>query len=184
MENTTTYHRRVTCRFCGKTDLRFFLELGPMPLANSFLNSPEDFTDEPFFPLGLHFCENCSLVQILDVIDPAVLFRHYLYVTGTSSTIAAHNAKYAQTIVEMLNLTSSNLVVEVASNDGSLLKCFQPLDVRTLGVDPAVNVAQIARANGVETLAEFFSLATAEEDSARIRPSQGRDWQQCTGSRR
>lgn len=132
-----------------------------MPLANSFLRTPEEFAAEPFFPMGVYFCADCTLVQLLDVIDPEVLFRHYLYVTGTSETIARHNVAYAQTVVDLLSLGAADLVVEVASNDGSLLRCFQTHGVRTLGVDPALNVAEIARARGVETVAEFFSLETA-----------------------
>jgi hypothetical protein len=134
-----------------------------MPLANSFLKYPDDFAREPYYPLDIYFCEDCSLVQILDVIDPEVLFRHYVYVTGTSETIAAHNREYARTVIELLSLGSDDLVVEIASNDGSLLKCFQPHGVRTLGIEPATNIAEIAIASRVETINEFFNLATAEQ---------------------
>jgi SAM-dependent methyltransferase len=164
------YHKRASCRACGGGRLRQFLSLGLQPLANSFLKSPDEFADEPRYPLDVHFCDDCSLVQILDVIDPEVLFRHYLYVTGTSETIAAHNRVYAATVVDLLKLGADDLVVEVASNDGSLLKCFQPYGVRTLGVEPATNIAEIARAAGVETVNEFFNLVTAE----RVRRIYGR----------
>lgn len=163
MSESPVYHRRETCRACGERSLRLFLPLGNQPLANSFLKSPGEFADEQFFPLDTHFCESCSLVQIPDVVDPEVLFRHYLYVTGTSETIALHNRGYAKSVTEMQRLTSDDLVIEVASNDGSLLRCFQDLGVRTLGIDPATNVAAMARANGVETLNEFFNLAVAEQ---------------------
>lgn len=132
-----------------------------MALANSFLKSESEIANEPIFPLDVYFCQNCSLVQLMDVIDPEVLFRHYLYVTGTSDTIAAHNKQYARTIVDLQNMGADDLVVEVASNDGSLLRCFQELGVYTLGVDPAENVAEIARSRGVETVAEFFNRETA-----------------------
>jgi SAM-dependent methyltransferase len=145
------------------------LPLGNQPLANSFLKSPDEFTDEQFFPLDTVFCESCSLVHIPDVVDPEVLFRHYLYVTGTSETIAKHNQAYARAVTDMLWLTKNDLVIEVASNDGSLLRCFQDLGVKTLGVDPATNVAAMARANGVETINEFFNHETAK----RIRAERG-----------
>jgi hypothetical protein len=135
------YNKRKTCRACGSTSLRAFLQLGPTPLANAFLRSPEEFAGEQTYPLDVQYCEDCSLVQILDVIDPEVLFRNYIYVTGTSDTIAAHNVRYAHTVTELLGLGPSDLVVEVASNDGSLLKCFQKHNVRTLGVEPATNIA-------------------------------------------
>lgn len=161
MSSRPVYHRRETCRACGEKTLRLFLPLGSQPLANSFLRSHDEFANELFFPLDTHFCDTCSLVQIPDVVDPEILFRHYLYVTGTSETIARHNLAYAKAVCDMQNLTAQDLVIEVASNDGSLLRCFQDLGVRTLGVDPATNVAELARANGVETINEFFSLDTA-----------------------
>jgi SAM-dependent methyltransferase len=141
--------------------MRKFLSLGPTPLANSFLKQASEFENEPSFPLDVYFCPGCSLVQLLDVIDPQVLFRHYVYVTGTSTTIAEHNVRYAQAVVDLLRLNASDLVVEIASNDGSLLRCFQSHGVRTLGIEPATNIAQVARAAGVETVNEFFDRNTA-----------------------
>lgn len=163
MSKRPVYQRRETCRACGEKSLRLFLSLGTQPLANSFLKTPDEFATEQFFPLDTHFCETCSLVQIPDVVDPEVLFRHYLYVTGTSETIAEHNRGYAKSITEMQRLTGDDLVIEVASNDGSLLRCFQDFGVKTLGIDPAANVAAMARAKGVETVNEFFCLAVAQQ---------------------
>ena len=156
-----THHKRSTCRVCGNSELDLFLELGPTPLANSFIKSPDDFEDEQLFPLDVYFCPDCSMVQLLDVIDPEVLFRQYVYVTGTSDTMEAHNKEYAQTVVGFLKLGHDDLVLEVASNDGSLLKAFKKHKVRTLGVEPATNIAAIARKSGIETLNEFFNSAIA-----------------------
>jgi hypothetical protein len=150
------YARRTTCRACGGTGLRRFLELGPQPLANAFPADASEFASEKRYPLDVYFCETCSLVQVPDVIDPEVLFRDYIYVTGTSTTIAEHNVRYANTVVELVPLRANDLVVEVASNDGSLLRCFQPYGVRTLGIEPASNIATIAREAGVDTIDEFF----------------------------
>lgn len=163
------YHKRETCRGCKQKDLKYFLDLGPTPLANSFLKSEAEFADEESYPMNVCFCETCSLVQIMDVIDPAILFRDYIYVTGTSDTIAEHNKKYAATVVDYLKLDSASQVMEVASNDGSLLQCFQSHGVKTLGIEPAVNIAEMARANGVETVNEFLTFAT----SGQIRESYG-----------
>ena len=138
------HRRRVACRICGDDALRRILHLGSMPLANSFLRSTNEFRDEASYPLDVYFCETCSLVQLVDVIDPEVLFRNYIYVTGTSDTIAAHNIEYVQTLDDLLKLKPTDLVVEVASNDGSLLKCFKQSGVRTLGIEPATNIAQMA----------------------------------------
>ena len=98
------------------------------------------------------------------------MFAHYLYVTGTSDTIARHNIAYARTLTDLLRLESNDLIVEAASNDGSLLKQFQTLGVKTLGVEPARNIAEAARQNGIETVNQFFSLDVAR----RLRESYGK----------
>jgi C-methyltransferase C-terminal domain/Methyltransferase domain/Putative zinc binding domain len=139
------------------------------PLANAFPGVASEFEGEARYPLVVYFCEGCSLVQLLDVIDPEVLFRNYIYVTGTSETMAEHNGRYAKAVVEQVPLGPHDLVVEVASNDGSLLKCFQPYGMRTLGVEPASNIAELARAAGVETIDEFFDLEIAR----RLRQTKG-----------
>ena len=153
---TGVYHRRETCRACGGTGLEPVLDLGDQPLANALLRSPADFATEAVFPLELAFCRDCSLVQILDVVDPEVLFGHYLYVTGTSETIAEHNERYAEAVIAKLGLAGSDLVAEIASNDGSLLSCFKSRGVRVLGFEPARNIADMARARGIETVSRFF----------------------------
>ena len=159
----TGHTKRQTCRVCGGTQLTKFLSLGPTPLANAFLRSTDEFPAEQSYPLDVYRCEGCSLVQLLDLIDPGTLFSHYIYVTGTSETVAEHNRIYSKTIVELLKLQPGNLVVEVASNDGSLLKCFEPYGMRTLGIEPAENISELARSQGVETLTRFFNEATGRE---------------------
>jgi len=159
---------RRTCRICGGAGPRRFLSLGPTPLANSFLTTAEP-ADEMVFPLDVYFCPGCSLVQLLDVVDPEVLFRDYIYVTGTSDTMAEHNRGYAGAVGGMLGLGTRDLVVEIASNDGSLLDCFRRNGVRTLGVEPARNIAAQAIARGIDTVPEFFTLELAR----RLRAERG-----------
>ena len=163
------HHVRTDCRACGEEKLTRFLVLGPQPLANANLRDLSEADRELRFPLDVYFCESCALVQLVDVIDPEVLFRHYIYVTGTSETIAAHNIVYADTVINLLSLGADDLVVEVASNDGSLLRCFQARGVRTLGVEPATNIAEIARSHGIETVGDFFNGETGE----RLRVERG-----------
>jgi hypothetical protein len=160
---STKFRRRTNCRACDSADLRSVIDLGPTPLANSFLRTPQEFAHEESFPLGVYFCEGCGLVQLLDVVDPEVLFRDYIYVTGTADSIVAHNKKYAATVTQVLNLGSSDLVVEVASNNGQLLKCFKEHGVKVVGVEPASNIARMANDDGVETVNEFFSSQTAPQ---------------------
>ena len=163
------YYKRTCCRACEGDRLTLFLTLGPQPLANAFLSNPEEFAAERNYPLDVYYCESCSLVQLLDVIDPEVLFGHYLYVTGTSETITRHNVAYARTVTDLLRLRPHDLVIEVASNNGTLLKQFQALGVGTLGIEPAANLAEMARQSGIETVPEFFNFEMAR----RLRESYG-----------
>ncbi len=153
--------RRSECRACRGKRLKLFLNLGTVPLANSFLAAEQLAQPELRFPLEVYFCEDCCLVQLVHVVNPEVLFSHYIYRTGTNQTIAEHNRRLAETVVNERKLGPKELVVEVASNDGSLLSCFRERGVRTLGVEPAKNIAQIARDAGIETLNEFFDAASA-----------------------
>lgn len=150
------YHRRSSCRACGGTRLERVLSLGDQPLANALLSHVDDFEREAFFPLDLVFCQDCSLAQVPDVVSPEVLFGHYLYVTGTSETIGEHNERYADFVVSRLRLGAGALVAEIASNDGSLLSCFRDRGVRVLGIEPARNIAEMARRRGIETVGRFF----------------------------
>ncbi len=154
--------RRSECRACAGTRLLKFLPLGDLPLANSYLTAEQLNDPEPRFPLEVYFCEDCSLVQLLDVVDPEILFGNYLYRTGTNQTIVRHNAALAEAVVRKLGLGGASLVVEIASNDGSLLAAFRERGTRTLGVEPARNIAQIARDAGIETISEFFDGGVAQ----------------------
>ncbi|MEO7041289.1 MAG: class I SAM-dependent methyltransferase [Gemmatimonadaceae bacterium] len=154
---------RDDCRGCGGTALSRILALGETALANAFLGNDAEFATEQRFALDVYLCQSCGLVQLLDVIDPETLFRNYVYVTGTSTTMAAHNKAYAASVTERLGLGQDDLVVEIASNDGSLLRYFNSHGVRTLGVEPARNIARIARDAGIATVEEFFTSALAHE---------------------
>ncbi len=158
---------RSTCRGCAGGHLEPFLDLGQLPLANAYLRGDQLRQPEPTFPLVVYFCRGCTLVQLVHVVDPTVLFSTYLYRTGTNQTIAAHNDSLADAVVRRLNLGKQDLVVEIASNDGSLLQCFRNRGVRTVGIEPARNIAQLAREAGIETLGEFFNAATAAKVGAR-----------------
>ena len=155
------HHVRDRCRACGARALEMFLGLGEVALANAFLAGPAEIAGERRYPLEVYLCLECGLVQLADVIDPEVLFKNYLYVTGTSDTIAAHNQAYAAAVVELAHLGPRDQVVEAASNDGSLLACFQAHGVRVLGVEPATNIAGRANAQNVPTVNRFFDFDCA-----------------------
>jgi hypothetical protein len=170
MAETPEIVRRTTCRVCASTDLEPILSLGSMPLANAFLRSPLEFASERSYPLELYFCSACALMQLLDVVRADIMFRHYLYITGVSATQVTHTSSYARVLTERLGLGPKDLVVEIASNDGSLLRAFAAAGVQTLGVEPARNLAAEAAANGIETVAEFFTHALAR----RMRAERGK----------
>ena len=172
MEAIPDLVHRSDCRVCGHAGLAEILSLGQSPLANAFLESPAEFAAERRFPLDLYYCDRCGLLQLLDVVNPELLFRHYLYMTGISTTIAGHNRDYSRTLVDMLRLGPDDLVVEIASNDGSLLRCFKDLGVQTLGVEPASNLSARANAEGIETVNEFFSESFAESLASARRPAR------------
>ena len=172
MPDRAAHQRRTACRACSRTGLVEILDLGMQPLANAFLRAESEFAGEARFPLALYGCTTCGLLQLVDVIDPEVLFRQYIYVTGTSDTIAAHNRAYAGTVTQLLGLGGGGLVVEVASNDGSLLACFRDLGVRVLGVEPAGNIAAMAVARGIPTENVFFDRAQGERLRQRHGPAR------------
>jgi C-methyltransferase C-terminal domain/Putative zinc binding domain/Methyltransferase domain len=158
----------MRCRSCD-SELRPFLDLGTTPLANSFLREEHLSEPEPSFPLVVGFCEGCTLVQLMDTVPPERIFRDYVYVTATSSTVTEHFHALARQAVERFGLDRTDLVVEFGSNDGTLLKGFEPFGIRTLGVEPATNVAEIAERNGVRTVNEFFGPDVAR----RLQDTEG-----------
>lgn len=151
----------MDCRFCKKGNIFKFLELGTMALANSFLTEEDlKLAEEPSYPLDVYFCEECGLVQIGYAVPPDALFKEYIYFSATSDLVHRHAAYLAQTFKERFGLGGDSLVVEIASNDGTVLGYFKRAGVRVLGVEPAVNIAKAALEAGVETHNDFFDAAT------------------------
>lgn len=133
-----------------------------MPLVNSFLKESE-FSDERRFELAVGFCPNCTLVQLMEVIDPKELFEDYIYFSSTSKLLLQHSEETANDFTKRFELDSESLVLEVASNDGILLQFFKKLGVQILGVDPAKNIAKVANERGIRTIPEFFNYAFAKK---------------------
>jgi len=152
------------CRSCEKTDLEVFIDLGDMPLADRILTKDQLGQNEPFFPLEVAFCHDCTLVQITETVDPEILFdSDYPYFSSFSDHLLAHSRENALELIERKNLTSDALVVEIASNDGYMLRNFVEQGIPVLGIDPAPGPVAAARAAGVDSLQAFFGSALAEE---------------------
>lgn len=149
------------CILCGGSVAQF-LDLGRTPLANQFLTVDQLGDPEPVFPLRAGFCRDCRHVQLLDLVAPEKMFENYLYISSLSDTLRAHLDDLAEKVVKRHRLSSRDLVVDIGSNDGTLLSGFGRRGVKTLGVDPAVNLAGLARERGVDTITAYFDEETAE----------------------
>jgi SAM-dependent methyltransferase len=140
-----------------------FLRLGDLPLPDALLREDELDGPEPRFPLDLAVCAECSLVQLLGEVPPEQLFvDNYLYFSSYSDSLLEHAREHAQTLIAQRGLGPESLVVEIASNDGYLLRNFVERGIPVLGIDPAPTQADAAEAAGVPTLREFFGAEVAE----------------------
>ncbi len=154
------------CRSCGSDDLEVFLSLGSTPLADALVRPAAAGEPEARYPLDVAVCPRCSLVQILHEVEPRELFvDNYLYFSSYSPQLLDHARRHADNLVAGRGLDARSLVVEVASNDGYLLRNFVERGIPVLGIDPAPEQAAAASAAGVPTLAEFFG----GEMAARLR---------------
>ncbi len=151
------------CRMCKSENLKLFFDLGETALANSFLSKEELNKPELKYPLRVFFCENCGLSQLVDVVEPEILFRNYVYFSSGMPKLSDHFRNYAEEVVKNFISSKNDLVVEIGSNDGLLLGAIKNLGAKILGVDPARNIAKVANERGVETLLEFFSEKLAGE---------------------
>jgi len=141
-------------------------------LANSFLKKEELNNPESKYPLRVFFCEDCGLSQLVDVVDPSVLFRNYVYFSSEMPVLPEHFKNYAEEAVNNFVKSKNGLVVEIGSNDGLLLGAIKNLGARVLGVDPAENIAKIANERGVETIPDFFNEKLAKEIKEKYGPAK------------
>ena len=153
----------VLCRFCATSIERPFLDLGMSPLANSYLRPSELGRMEPFYPLQLFLCPECHLVQLDEFESPERIFTEYAYFSSVSESWLRHARDYALSVIERFGLGPRHQVVEIASNDGYLLRNFRERGIPVLGVEPARNVARAALEAGIPTVTKFFGVATARE---------------------
>ena len=152
------------CRSCGEPGLLPFLDLGTTPLADALVDTDGLDRDEARYPLRVAFCPHCTLVQILDEVDPQRLFvDNYLYFSSWSDRLLDHARQHAERLIVERGLDRHSLVLEIGSNDGYLLRNFVDHGIPVLGLDPAPGQALAANAAGVPTRAEFFGLDLARE---------------------
>jgi len=155
--------RTPSCRSCAAPLHHVFVDLGTSPLCESYV-SVERYNDpEPFYPLRAYVCETCFLVQLEEFVPPGDIFTEYAYYSSYSDSWVRHARDYVDGAVERFGLGKEHFVVEVASNDGYLLQHFVARGIPVLGIDPAANVAEVARKRNVPTRVTFFGEHAARE---------------------
>ncbi len=156
----------LACRFCRRPLRRAFVDLGMSPLANSYVRAEDLLKLEPFYPLKAYVCDGCFLVQVPEFESPEAIFGDYAYFSSYSETWLRHARIYVESMIERFGFGPASQVIEIASNDGYLLRFFQQRGVPVLGIEPAHNVAAAAEAAGIPTLVQFFGRRTADELAA------------------
>lgn len=160
---TTAPAARTACHGCGGERLHPVVDLGIVPLADALVDPADPPDPEPRYPLAVAFCEDCLLVQVRHHVPPPTLFvDNYLYFSSYSRDLLDHARRHAEGLIEARRLDERSLVVEIASNDGYLLRNFADAGIPVLGIDPAPAQAAAAREAGVETIEEFLDPALAE----------------------
>jgi SAM-dependent methyltransferase len=153
----------IVCRFCAERLEHTFADLGASPLANSYLKPDQLDRMEPFFPLHVRVCSKCFLIQLPQLATREEIFDDYAYFSSYSDSWLEHCRKYAEMMIDRFGLGNTSRVVELASNDGYLLQYFVERQVPVLGVEPAANVAEVARKRGINTRVAFFGEKTARQ---------------------
>lgn len=151
----------VDCRFCNSKIRHSFVDLGLSPLCETFIEGSQLNQMEAFFPLHAIICEQCLLVQLDEYVTPEEIYTEYAYFSSYSDSWLAHAKKYTEDVSKRFGIGSDQSVIEIASNDGYLLQHFVNKGVPVLGIEPAANVAAVAREKGIPTEIRFFGTQTA-----------------------
>ena len=149
------------CRSCDNKKLANIVDLGNQPLANALLKNTKEFKKENKIPLILCICQNCKLIQLTHTVNPKILFKKYLWVTGTSQKVKTYRKFFFDKLKKYINL-NNNFICEIASNDGFFLEYVKKNNT-VIGIDPAKNIAKIANSKGIKTHTDFFNLNTAKK---------------------
>lgn len=151
------------CRTCNSTNLTKYLDLGMIPLVNQLGKTKYDAMNMAQFPLEILFCSDCGLSQLSQVVNPKIMFSDYPYRSGVSKPFVEHCSELADYCINKFSLNKKDLVMDIASNDGTLLKAFDKIGLSVLGIEPAKNLAEIANIDGVPTMPDFWSESVANK---------------------
>lgn len=161
--NTNLVYRRSSCRLCDEKNLELVLQLTPTPPVDAFIKAERLSIKQNCFPLDLYLCHACGHVQLLDVVSPDILFGDYIYETSSSPGLIEHFRRYADDLLQYANISEKSLIIDIGSNDGTLLRPFKEKGFKTLGVDPAQSIADKATKSGITTIPDFFSNKLAQK---------------------
>lgn len=156
------YHRD-TCRGCGSKILELIFSLNPSPIGDAYVPIDKIRLEQPSYPIDLYMCNECGLAQLSDVIDPDILYGEYIYTTTSSVLLSDHFLEYSKMVIEKCKIIKGSLVIDIGSNDGTLLKHFKQQGMKVIGVEPAVRIAAQATAAGIHSIDEFFTLNLAKK---------------------
>lgn len=154
---------RKNCRACDCKNLDLIFSLKPSPIGDAYVTQDMIDVEQPSYPIDLYMCANCGLAQLLDVINPEILYGDYIYLTASSSGLSDHFKSYAEEVVSRCKPGINSLVIDIGSNDGTLLSYFKKMGMRVLGVEPATHIAAKATADGIESIDKYFTYEIARQ---------------------
>ena len=160
-------NHQLSCRLCGHELTRTFVDIGMSPPCESYLRADQLEDGETFYPLHVRICDNCLLVQLPAYVAADAIFSDYLYFSSYSTSWVAHAERFVEDMTDRLGLDENSFVVEVASNDGYLLQHAVKRGIRSLGIEPAANVGEVAREKGVPTETMFLGEETGRDVAER-----------------
>jgi hypothetical protein len=165
--------KRDSCRLCGGRSLELVVPIPPTAIADAYVPHERITETQPTYPLDLYFCNGCGHVQLLDVVDPKLMFRDdYTYLSASSSGIVRHFKDYASGVLAREKPKEGSLIIDIGSNDGTLLRFFKEAGMTVLGIDPAADLARAATASGIETLPSFLDPGLAQKVRAGRGPAR------------
>lgn len=164
------YFHRYSCRLCGSRKLILAFKLTSTPLADEYIKENPD-KSQSIYPVELYLCTKCKQVQLGEVIPPEIIYREYIYETVSSLGLVKHFGEYAGDVINQIYPSKGSLVIDIGSNDGTLLKVFKAQGMKVLGVDPARLIANAATKLGIETIPEFFTPRLVQKIKGKYGPA-------------
>ena len=154
-------YKRTTCRLCDSKYLVNVFSYAPSPLCDAYVI--DKTKEQAIYPLDLYLCKDCGLAQLLDVVNPEIIYRDYIYVTTSSMGLDEHFKHYALDVLQRIELKKGAQVVDIGCNDATLLKCFKKSGLEVMGVEPACEIAKLVNEGGIECVGEFFNQDCANQ---------------------